>query len=107
MTRTCCPFYGFHQTANVGINLIDSCGNQCALITGVFSPCRLETAGHRPDWERCGVFNIPDNAEIVAGLRKVALIFPDELSGDGIPFNEWYAERTQKALGAGQKAADA
>jgi len=47
-----CPFYGRHAVELTRV-LIDSHGNECALITAAYSPCRMETAGDTPDLARC------------------------------------------------------
>jgi hypothetical protein len=47
-----CPFYGKHAIPLMRA-LIDQHGNQCALITGAYAPCRMELAGASPDLEKC------------------------------------------------------
>jgi hypothetical protein len=47
-----CRFYGKHSALGA---LVDSHGNQCALITEAFSPCRIETNGLRPDETSCAL----------------------------------------------------
>ena len=50
-----CPFYG-HAVAFVNGThpvMMDSGGNQCALMTGAHSPCRMEIGGARPNWGEC------------------------------------------------------
>lgn len=53
-----CPFYGRHlhlgdRDNALPILLIDSRGNQCALVTTAFAPCRMEIAGRAVDWAEC------------------------------------------------------
>jgi hypothetical protein len=47
-----CPYYGRHATANLKL-LIDSHGNQCALIVERFAPCYLAVDGQAPELEAC------------------------------------------------------
>lgn len=49
---SCCRFYGRHALRQVH-ELVDTHGNQCALIFEAHSPCRMEDAGQEPDLERC------------------------------------------------------
>lgn len=55
-----CPFYGralFTSFAGAPDRprflLIDSRGNQCALVTDAHSPCMLEIAGQPVEWRDC------------------------------------------------------
>jgi hypothetical protein len=50
-----CPFYGAAIAAPHGVVpvLMPSGGNQCALITGAHSPCRMEIEGDAPAWGEC------------------------------------------------------
>jgi hypothetical protein len=55
-----CPFYGralyqtrFAATGPQPFVLIDSRGNQCAVVTDSHSPCRMEIHGEVPDWKTC------------------------------------------------------
>jgi hypothetical protein len=85
-----CPFYGFHLSE--GTAMTDQKGNQCALQTGRYSPCRMERAGEVPDWDHC-----PISREFSMGFfREMGIIaFPEEFwpaghpSWEGIPFNQW------------------
>jgi hypothetical protein len=54
MMRGSCPFYG---KSGIGGVLMDSLGNQCALILDAHAPCRMERAGETPNWTRCRFFN--------------------------------------------------
>lgn len=47
-----CPFYGKHAVPLMRV-LIEQGGNQCALVTSSYSPCRVEMAGGVPDLEQC------------------------------------------------------
>ena len=50
-----CPFYG-HAVAFVNGThpvMMETGGNQCALITGAHSPCRMELEGDPAQWEKC------------------------------------------------------
>ena len=53
-----CPFYSaslhFERGVNHGGVLLNSGGNQCALITSAHSPCWMEVGESRaPDWATC------------------------------------------------------
>lgn len=48
-----CPFYGCHDAMGL---LIDSGGNQCALISESYSPCKMELEGLPVNWKTCPVF---------------------------------------------------
>lgn len=52
-----CPFYGHSMFFNIVLPprflLIDSGGNQCALITDAHSPCMLEINGQEVEWRLC------------------------------------------------------
>lgn len=57
-----CPFYG-HAVGGflwltdsdqaALLTLIDSRGNQCALVLDAYSPCYMEIEGVMPDWKEC------------------------------------------------------
>lgn len=57
--RINCLFYGralaqnFLDDAPQPFLLIDSRGNQCALVTRAHAPCRMEIEQHPIDWETC------------------------------------------------------
>lgn len=90
--RTKCPFYGFAYAMGV---LMDSKGNQCALITSSYSPCRMEISGQEICWSDCG-FNKEKHTSTIENILDSATIFPDELmpkgasSWKGIPLRKWY-----------------
>jgi hypothetical protein len=54
-----CPFYGraMYQTGLIGgprpILLLDTRGNQCAIVTTSHTPCSMEVNGEEPDWKAC------------------------------------------------------
>jgi hypothetical protein len=49
-----CPFYGNSHFALAAHGvLMTQHGNECALITGAFSPCRMEVGGVAPHWPSC------------------------------------------------------
>jgi hypothetical protein len=52
-----CPFYGRAIYPQVMLPLrfllIDSQGNQCALVTDAHSPCRMEIDGLPVEWREC------------------------------------------------------
>ncbi len=89
-----CPFYGFNGMFGP---LRDSEGNQCALITESYSPCRMEMDGKEPDWNLCPIHQ-NSSEEQLGALEKFAKrekIFPDEFhppgarSWEGIPLSDW------------------
>jgi len=87
-----CPFYGFYGNARMG-GLIDQEGNQCALITNSYSPCKMETCGIKPDLRMC-VFNTKENREIFSRMKEMR-IFPKEFTPPntddwkGITLGQW------------------
>lgn len=53
-----CPFYGrFLYRAPGGAStpflLWDQQGNQCAIVTESYAPCRMETSGEPVEWREC------------------------------------------------------
>jgi hypothetical protein len=52
-----CPFYGRALFAQMiqpfRFVLLDSQGNQCAIITDSHAPCRMEIEGLPIDWKEC------------------------------------------------------
>ena len=89
--RPACPFYGFN--AMMGI-LIDQNGNQCALITDSYSPCRMEMNSETPEWENCPANNPKITSGLEAAMDKMR-VFPDEFrpsnpnGWEGITLREW------------------
>jgi len=86
-----CPFYGFHMAMGM---LMDSSGNQCALITDSYSPCQMKIGDQTPDWSKCP-YNNDENREALETIAKESSIFPEEFcpervrSWRGIPFQDW------------------
>src|SRR3989344_1587013 len=96
-----CPFYGFHlplmpRNANL---LIDSFGNQCALIQGSYSPCKMEINGEQPSWEECTLYEEHNKKTLITQLNINGLrVFPNGINkNNGLSFSEWYEHRTGKA----------
>jgi len=89
--RTKCPLYGFAYAIG---NLIDSEGNQCAIITDRYSPCRMEILDQEICWKDCR-FNSKESASNIEKILEFT-IFPNELmpkgapSWKGIPLRNWY-----------------
>lgn len=57
---TDCPFYGRALISfviggddSVPFRLLDSRGNQCALVICAHSPCKMEIDGQPVDWRTC------------------------------------------------------
>lgn len=52
-----CPFYGRAMFSNtvvpVKILLLDTRGNQCAIVTDRHAPCWMETSRQPIDWREC------------------------------------------------------
>lgn len=52
-----CPFYGRALYGRVvppiKFLLLDTEGNQCAIVTDHHAPCYMETDGKVPDWKDC------------------------------------------------------
>lgn len=88
-----CPFYGFGQ--GFPASFMDTKGNQCALITGSFSPCPMKMNGDTPDWNACTFFNTEENSEVISEIEKGGQIFPKEFdppnqrTWGGISFSRW------------------
>ena len=97
-SRPRCPFYGFHYAMGA---LIDSNGNQCAMIVDSYSPCQMERNGEEIDWNNCKLNNERTEARLQGSLEE-ASVFPKELKPEGvstwsgIPFGEWYAGIIQR-----------
>ena len=89
--RTGCPFYGFAAFQGV---MLDQVGNQCALITSSYSPCKMIMESKFPEWRHCSL----NNSEEKETLEKVLdsfRIFPKEFKDpnkkewEGIPLRTW------------------
>jgi hypothetical protein len=61
-----CPFYGYALVPDM---MKASGGNQCAVITEAYTPCKMELVGETPDMNLCTVVNIRrsyrPNAEVL------------------------------------------
>ena len=90
--RKQCPFYGF--SAFHGGIFLDTKGNQCALITGSHSPCRMELREETPNWRDCP-YNTPEKRATIEAHADAARVFPDEFrpqgakSWEGVTFGQW------------------
>jgi hypothetical protein len=67
-----CPFYGLTlvliaTSPDTVRQLVStpSGGNQCGLMTDSFAPCRMEVAGHAPEWREC-----PRNPELIESILE-------------------------------------
>ena len=93
--RPRCPFYGFGRFGykEAAKTLMDSKGNQCALIVTSLHPCDMEVLGIAPNWDECSIK--ATGGEGVLKEMKDFRVFPSELhpegvqSWQGIPFEEW------------------
>lgn len=91
-----CPFYGFSSPSPEMPFMMDSSGNQCALVGDSLSPCQMEMSGQTPSWEECPI-NQKQGAGIIRAMEKVR-VYPGDshpqatCSAKGMPFDEW---RTQ------------
>jgi len=86
--RKCCPFYGFSAVEEMKV-FMDTKGNQCALVSGSFSPCKMEVDGETPDWYSCSL-NTPEIRGDIDNYTDDCMVFPDELrSSKGISLNDW------------------
>ena len=90
--RTKCPFYGFGFNRVLEV-MKDSGGNQCAIITGSYSPCQMEMAEQTPSWSECP-FNTEAVRDGLAGILREVKIFPNEFRPpqqrwDGISLESW------------------
>lgn len=89
--RPACPFYGFNEMYG---SLMDSKGNQCALITDSFSPCKMEMTEENPNWHECPLNTEGSRKKLeeVAGRMQA---FPREFHPikskhwEGIPLTDW------------------
>jgi hypothetical protein len=66
-----CRFYGCHAIVSMQV-LAESGGNQCALITNAYAPCRMEIEGNPPDWSKCPL-NIGGGKVIFEGFNRIKL----------------------------------
>ncbi len=92
--RPACPFYGFGMP--LGRVMMDTEGNQCALVRGSHSPCAMEMNGQTPDWNKC---SSEDNEALIEEFDKMTekhlRVAPKEFWPDGksswkgLPFKTW------------------
>lgn len=86
-----CPFYGFNGSFGA---MIDSEGNQCAIITKSFSPCKMCLYHETPNWNKCS-FNTEENKNRLIGILANIRIYPGEFKPSdsknwrGLEFAEW------------------
>ncbi|MBU4069788.1 MAG: hypothetical protein KJ646_02290 [Nanoarchaeota archaeon] len=86
-----CPFYGFHMAMEM---LMDQSGNQCALITKSYSPCKMKISNQTPNWNKCQ-FVGEKNRKALETITDNFIIFPDEFfpkgakSWKGMAFKDW------------------
>jgi len=91
-----CPFYGFSSPSPEFPALMDSAGNQCALVADSLSPCQMEKSGQTPNWEECPIKQ-QQGAKILELMQKVR-VYPSDSHPQaicpkgGIPFGEWKAQ---------------
>jgi hypothetical protein len=64
-----CKFYGAHAVPEFGA-MFTQAGNQCALITGRYAPCRMEIAGEEVDFEKCELKGSRAAVEFAAFTRR-------------------------------------
>jgi hypothetical protein len=86
-----CPFYGFNGSFGM---MVDQEGNQCALLTNSYSPCRMEVNKQTPNYSKCS-FNNEENNKALEKIANKMQIFPREFSPpnqkswDGIKLRQW------------------
>ena len=90
--RPACPFYGFYEADG---SMVDSGGNQCALIADRHSPCKMEGEGTEVNWSECPYFNAPGNRKDLSKMMDSFRVFPSEFQPkdkpwEGIPFRNWF-----------------
>ena len=89
--RPPCPFYGFYIAMN---KFHDQAGNQGAMLTDSYSPCRMELGGETPNWNGCE-FNNKQGKQSLERLADEMHFFPEEFRSEkngswkGIPFKDW------------------
>ena len=91
-----CPFYGFNGMFRFG-DMMDSEGNQCALITDSYSPCQMEMDGDEPNWNLCPIKQATPKKYLrrfeESAKRKRAFPRefnpPEQSSWKGIPLSDW------------------
>ena len=95
---TRCPFYGMTRI-RLGNALIDQNGNACALITSSFSPCVMEMAHQKPDFNSCEFSQGDHSRAVISRILDTYRVFPDKsrshdnkASQEGIPARTWFKQ---------------
>ena len=89
--RYACPFYGFYMAPGA---LLDTEGNQCALLTDSYSPCQMQVYGELPNFGACPT-NTEEKRKSIEAVSDHLMVFPKEFkpkgnkSWEGISFKEW------------------
>ncbi len=92
--RKKCPFYGFHIAGIDYGAMMDSAGNQCALIKSSYSPCGMEKLGKAPNWNICPIMKREQKERLEKHIAEFK-VFPNEFhpknekSWAGILFKDW------------------
>ncbi|MDO8572634.1 MAG: hypothetical protein Q7S11_02565 [bacterium] len=87
-----CPFYGFIGGNGV---FVENYGNACAL-TRAHSPCCMEMAKAKPDWDKCSTFNHPASTPILQEIMENVVANPKALwpagktSWEGVKIRVWF-----------------
>ncbi|MDD5606197.1 MAG: hypothetical protein PHR51_02670 [Patescibacteria group bacterium] len=81
--------------------MLHSGGNQCAIITGSYSPCQMEVAGEMPNWDECP-FQRQRGPELLARVKEFRVHPGDshpnvQCSEDGMSFEEWFEAVMEEA----------
>ena len=98
--RARCPFYGFSGIPGI---LMDTEGNQCALVSDSYSPCYMEFQGQKPNWDECRYHTDKLIQSLKASANSIR-VFPEEFmpkdtpSWEGISFSEWYQHVMGRSL---------
>lgn len=105
--RPPCPFYGFGYVFN---GILDTKGNQCALIKESHTPCQMEVQQQEPNWYKCSMNNLDTLSkeelkslkEKYKNVRVFPLEFqpPDAKPWKGISLADWmkYILKTDSIL---------
>ena len=96
--RPPCPFYGF---SGVGGFLVDTKGNQYAILVRRHCPCEMEMQHFTPEWKRCHLVTVGAKAAWIKRLKDEQVqVFPDEFrpkgakEWEGIDFGRWFKHVT-------------
>lgn len=81
--RPRCPFYGMYFSVAMRL-MVHQDGNQCAIITDSYSPCRMDYTGQNTDWSRCP-FNGESVGKVVREYGDSIRVFPPENALDSVP----------------------